>query len=330
MDLFGNVGSDSSGDLYVQTILESDSTSVSWHSLSAGTVDTVYYADAAYNDSLIYIAYCAKDTSIGSSSYILAAAYNLNNSSFQNKKSLFDDPVLAKPAIAAEGDGNVYVALLEDRFHTDTMNVRLKKSTNSGVSWLGTVSVSNNSMDYPLGNVSIAATTDSIVWVGVDFNLGSDYNWGYYYSIDTAQTFTYSGVYSTNDHLSWDQHLGTMNISKSGSFVTVAFKEDTTGTHNVVFGWIQPSAPYHFYNDSLEVISDYAATNTFSPVACTKITHSGSYYLENSAVLYAGWGPTNVYFDGYNFTGVKEKVSNEKTTPNLPYHQHQFQEIMWI
>lgn len=303
------------GELYWRRILESDSTDASIMHISDLDGDTIYSFDAAYRDSMIYIAFNGKDTSVYSNAHeIIYEAYNINNGSgWINKTGLFGDPVVnASPAISAGKDGNVFVAILEDRYYQDTMNVRLKKSSDFGASWSGTVPVSNNTGDFPLSNISCAASNDSIVWVGLTFDVNGDKNWGYYYSTDAGVTFNYSDIYYTAGHSSWDQDLGSMSMSKANSFLTVAFKEDSSSTHNVVFGYIMLSEPSHFYNDSMEVINDFWATSTFAPVAGTKITHNPYGYFDNSSVLYAGWGPQNVYFDAYNFTGVKEKVENKK------------------
>ncbi|RKX65370.1 hypothetical protein DRP44_06485 [candidate division TA06 bacterium] len=302
------------GELYWMRILESDSTYASIMHISDLDGDTIYSFDAAYRDSMIYIAFCGIDTSVSSSPYIIAESYNINNGSgWTNKTGLYVNPVTtAPPAVSAGKDGNVFVAILENRLHQDTMNIRLKKSSNFGASWSGTVPVSNNTGNFPLSNISCAASNDSIVWVGLTFDVNGDKNWGYYYSTDAGVTFNYSAIYYTAGHSSWDQDLGSMSMAKANSFLTVAFKEDTSGMHNVVFGYIMPSDPSHFYNDTLEVINDNWATGTFAPVAGTKITKVGSFYYTNSSVLYAGWGPQNVYFDAYNFTGVKEKIENKK------------------
>ena len=301
----------SGGDLYICRILESDSsTTLLWKNYSYGRADTLLYFDAACQDSFIYVALYGKDTTIYYNSLAISETrYNIKSNSWTDPIGIYNNPISARPAIAADKNGKVYVALLENRIHNDTVNIRLKRGSNYGSSWLGTVPVtSNGDSATPLSNISIAATNDTIVWVGFEKQYSTNADWQYYYSVDGGATYSSGPTSYTTGHIFWDQHLGTMAMNKSGGILTVALKEDSTNVHNVLFGWVNPSNPSQFFGDSVTIISDYASTNSLSPVACTKITNSGTYYLENSAVLYAGWGPTDIYFDGYNFSGIKERV----------------------
>ncbi len=259
--------------------------------------DTVETFDVDYADNFYYVTYTQYDGAIYN---VIGTTCHEDSSSWTNQIQLFANAVPDEEAkIAAGGNGYAYVAFIEDRMtNSDTLNIRVKRTYDYGNSWQSSIAATDLT-GQDISDIDIAAARGSskTVWISCQFN--SFENWGYYYSTDSCANTTYSQVVSIDN--GFEEHLGTMEIHPIHNWVTLAFKSDSSNIHNVAYGYIMNGSPTTVTD--LRQINDYNATNTYRPFAGN--------ILANSAVMYAGWGPTNLYFDTYiNNLGIEDIISD--------------------
>ncbi len=267
--------------------------------------DTVEYVDAdadVGSGAWVYVTYIP----MNSANDIWVARNYLDGDGWKDFQSIFDNPMTYPyPQIAAGADGNVAVTFVDNRFlgHNE---VRIKRSVNYGSTWLSSEQVSNNSGLYALSYTDIAYNHEStqIGWIFASFLVGAANNLVYYYSTNSGVDWTYYGVISPAGEDETKSTVRALKTTSSGA-VTVAYKEDNGDS--VLFIWASGATPTDFTTPVR--INDNLATGSIPPVAGW-IYHGGIY----SAIVYAGWGPTDAYFDWFGNTGTEEKPGKEVST----------------
>lgn len=265
--------------------------------------------DADIGDSAyVYVTYIPMG-----SPYEVWAARNDLSGSWENDQQLFYDPqTIPYPQIAAGAGGNVAVAFIDTRITTND-EVRVKRSTNYGVSWSGSQQVSNNTGAYPLSYTDIAYnhTTTQTGWIWVTYNVG-ELNVGYYYTTNSGVDWTYGGIMPS----SVDEYEGNIRAWKTTSSGAVTVGYRVAPGDSVNFTWANTSSPTSF--STPHRINDYSVTLSVHPMA---VAGWNSNY---SAIMYVGWGPSNAYFDWFgNTAGVDEEIIDIanfiKLAPNPSY-----------
>ena len=224
---------------------------------------------------------------------------------------LFDNPELFPyPEIAAGVNGNVGVAFIDDRITTDEQ-VRIKRSTDYGDTWISSEQVSNTALPLSYTDIaySYSSTYDPSGWIFVTYDYsggGQGDNLGYYYTTDAGVSWTYGGVIgATND----DENMGTVRSRKVGGSVTLAYNQDVQPAgDSTMFSWAQAYNPTNFITPVR--INDYSATGYWPPCAGW-ITSGGGY----SAILYTSWTQSyNCYLDWFGNVGVSENTGTALKT----------------
>ena len=108
----------------------------------------------------------------GTSNGIWAARNALAGGGWVSPIALFDDPeTMPYPAITAGAGGSVSVAFIDTRLTTNE-EVRIKRSTDNGATWLASAQVSNNSSGFGLLNTEIASdhSATQTAWITVTYD----------------------------------------------------------------------------------------------------------------------------------------------------------------
>ncbi len=248
------------------------------------------------------VVFADMDGDIGSSGYlyvtyvpdgtgedIWAARNALTGSGWVNNVSLFVDPgTTPYPAISAGAGGDVAVTFIDTRVTTND-EVRIKRSTDSASTWLGSAQVSNNSSGLELENCDIALSRGTSGWISVDYSNG---NLGYYYTTDTGSTWTYGSVFAG----AGDEFMSSLRGTKGTGSVTLAYNTDPGDF--VYFTWASSSNPSSFSTPAQ--INDQAATDLWGPTAGWLST--GTY----SAVAYTRVSDYSLYFDDFGNVGIED------------------------
>lgn len=260
--------------------------------------------------------YCTYEREGSSYNSIYAARNAMAGAGWQDITNLFDDPeVQPYPEIAAGANGQVAVAFIDDRITTD-MQVRTKRSTNNGSTWLSSQQVSNTAR--PLSYTDIAYSHGATVtgWIFVTYDVsgsGQGDNLGFYYTQDNGASYTYGGLvgYTTDD-----ENMGTLRARKISGAATLAYNQDVGGSgDSTMFSWATVSDPTNFTTPVR--INDHSATGYWPPTAGW-ITSGGGY----SAITYTSWTQSyNCYLDWFGNPGIEEVISERATsiinlTPN--------------
>ncbi len=269
--------------------VKTDGSGATWEQVAA---DSVVWADIDGEVGSVGWLYCTYvhevDTTI----------YAVRNAGWQDNTVLFVEPkVFPYPAIAAGAGGNVAVAFIDDRITTN-QEVRIKRSTNYGQTWLSSEQVSNNTGAAPLQYTDIGYSHGGTQtgWIFATFAWpSSDDNIAYYYSTNSGVNWTYGDVIGP---YSGYENMSTVRCQKISGSITVAYNCDPGDS--TMFTWTTVGNPTGF--SSGVRINDYGATGLWPPTAGW-ITRGGNY----SAVIYAsmpmGYRP---YFDWFGNTGVAE------------------------
>lgn len=250
--------------------------------------DDVVFADMdgdIGSSGYLYVTYVPD----GSENDVWAARNALTGSGWVNNVSLFADPeTLPYPAISAGAGGDVAVTFIDTRLTTND-EVRIKRSEDSGASWLGSAQVSNNGSGFELTHCDIALSRGTSGWITVTYSNG---NLGYYYSTNTGTTWTYGNVFAG----AGDEFMSSLRASKGTGSVTAAYNTDPGDL--VYFTWANSSTPSSF--STPVQINDQAATGYWGPTAGWLGT--GSY----STVGYTRISGYALYFDYFGNTGIED------------------------
>ncbi len=293
------VESDGTRNLYMREFDDSSATSSShWETIDRGNSDTVYAYDVDYQDGYYYVAYNAIYPDYSTDLSLFGASLHEDSSTWINQTILYGDLQSTEdPKIAAGANGNAYVGFITDRA-SGVNDIRVKRTYDYGASWEGSLPVSSLTTQI-ISNIDVTASTNpsfQSVWFTVQFdNLD---NFGYYYSADSCVTNQYGGIFMSPKPGTWIEQLGTISFNETNNFATIAFKADSGDSHDVGMTWTFANNPTGFV--AVEIINDYPATGTFAPYA--------SNLIGNSAIIYGGWGPTNLYFDSYIKTGIEDEM----------------------
>ena len=275
--------------------VKADGSGATWEQIAA---DSVTWADIdgdVGNGGRLYCTYYKEDAS---GAYNIHAATNdLSGSGWQNNQLLFADPqVFPYPAIAAGAGGNVAVTFIDDRITTN-QQVRIKRSTNYGQTWLASEQVSDNAGGAPLQYTDIGYSHGATQtgWIFATYAWSSGHNIAYYYSTNSGVNWTYGSVISPYDG---NQNMSTVRCRKATGSITVAYNADPGDS--IMFTWTSVSNPTGF--GSGVKINDYPATSLWPPTAGW-ITTTGY-----SAIIYSSYTMNyRPYFDWFGNPGIEEE-----------------------
>ncbi|MGB9722202.1 MAG: T9SS type A sorting domain-containing protein [bacterium] len=267
--------------------------------------DSVVFADIDGDVGTSAWCYCTYVDRIGSNYYQMYTSRNaLAGSGWQNTTNIFNDPqVFPYPAIAAGAGGNVTVAFIDDRITTN-QEVRIKRSTDYGATWLGSEQVSNNSGAALLSYTDIGYSHGSTQtgWIFVTFAWTGDHNVGYYYSTNSGVNWTYGDIMYP---YTGDQNVSAVRCRKATGSITAAYNCDPGDS--TMFTWTSVGDPTGF--DNGVKINDYGATGLWPPTAGW-INRGGGF----SAIIYSRIGTYRPYFDWLGNTGTTEGNEQEPSS----------------
>jgi len=273
-----------------------DSTQGYWELVA----DTVFYydMDADIGDSAyVYVTYIP-DTS----NSVYAARNHLDGNGWTDHTLIFLAPETdPEPAITAGVDGQVGIVFIDQRFANDHEEIRFKRSTDHGASWISSQQVSNNSAQFPLSYPDIAfarQSSNNPGWIVATLGGTSNgYDIVYYYSQDAGASWTYGGPIGQSSN---DENMPSLRSTKTYGSVTLAYNLDPGDS--TMFSWSSYSDPSNF--TAPVKVNDYDATGYWPPTAGW--LHNGFNWF--SAVLYTAWREGyKTYLDWFNNTGVAEE-----------------------
>lgn len=281
------VARDSSGNTWVCSMaiwLEPDGTKKLYlRKLNPSTGSGSFYQATTYD-----VDYVDMDADVGTGAWIYitfvrsnsgndvyAARFNLDTNTWSSSTSLFVDPgTNPEPAIAAGVNGTVSVAFLDTRLTTNE-EIRIKRSTNYGSSWVGSAQVSNNSSAANLSDVDIAYTraTTQTGWIFAAFQFSGDTNMAYYLSTNSGSSWTYQTVIGLSGSGLYDNNI-SIRAKKAGGSLTVVYNHDPGD--EVHFTWASSSSPTNF--TAPVAVNNYAGTGNWSPTAGWTSNYSAALY----------------------------------------------------
>lgn len=213
-----------------------------------------------------------------------------------------DNQVPPKPDICCGYNNRIFVFLLDKRQSSvDSASFRVKISTDRGTTWLASAQVGMPSVRVYDG-VAAARRDGPTVWLVHVRNMepvnGRGEGVFYYYSTDNGATWNYGG----------DDGIGHADTDNNEVMPSIApLWRD--GTPTVCYA-IVPSESLMFtwcWGDTNWAtpikVNDHWHAGNFAPAAGWKTVGASSY----STVLYAGVGPSDLWFDAFDLTGVKER-----------------------
>lgn len=264
-----------------------------WHIDGTGSTWEQISADASYADM---------DADVGSSGYLYAtwvpsgstdvygARNALGGAGWVNSTSLYGTAQTSPyPAIAAGTGGVVSVAFIDTRLTTND-EVRIKRSTTYGSTWLESTQVSNNGAAADLYGTDIAHARGSSAWINATFDFSGVQNLCWYTSTNTGSSWTYGGIFpGVGD----DEYAGSLRSDKGSGHVTLAYNVDPGDI--VYFAWANASDPTNFTTPVQ--INDQAAAS-WGPTA-------GWNDAGYSCVLYTRTD-YSLWFDTWSNTGIED------------------------
>lgn len=275
--------------------IKTDGTGATFEQIAA---DSVLWADIDGDIGTNAWCYCTFVKQEATYNSIYTSRNALAGGGWVNTISIFDDPqVFPYPAIAAGAGGNVAVAFIDDRITTN-QEIRIKRSTDYGATWLGSQQVSNNSGATPLLHTDIGYSRGSTQtgWIFATFAWSGDNNIAYYYSTNSGVNWTYGDVIYP---ATGDQNMSTVRCRKATGEITVAYNCDPGDS--TMFTWTTVSNPTGFGNGVR--INDYGATGIWPPTAGW-IIRGGVFSAIMYSAMAVGYRP---YFDWFGNTGISER-----------------------
>lgn len=206
---------------------------------------------------------------------------------------VLNDGTSPKPDICFGNGDNVYIVLRHRASSTDSVQLRLKQSTNRGDDWLLSQQISN--LNAPVYDPVIGAKhTDSTVWVVHTRDLEALNGTGdavcYYYSTDNGANWTNGSFLGPNTDA--DEQMPSIACRNATGSATVCYAQSPGDS--LWFTW-SPSATGW---STPEMVNDHEYTGWFAPQA--------GWNASNSSVLYSGIGAVGLYFDAFYMTGMEE------------------------
>ncbi|MEO0128140.1 MAG: T9SS type A sorting domain-containing protein [candidate division WOR-3 bacterium] len=284
--------------------VRTDGTGATFEQIAA---DSVLFADIDGDIGTGAWCYCTYSKIEPDGQYQIWTARNaLDGTGWQNNSAQFVNmPINPYPAIAAGAGGNVGIAFI-DSFYTTTQEVRIKRSTNYGQSWLNSEPVSNNAgaaiLRYP--DIGYTHGSTQTGWIFVTFKWPTEDNIAYYYSTNSGVNWTYGTVITP---ATANENMSTLRCYKSTGTgaITVAYNCDPGDS--TMFTWAMSTTPTNF--DNGVKINDYGATGLWPPTAGW-VTHGGIYSAIIYSAMSAGYRP---YFDWFGNTGIAEENKQVKS-----------------
>lgn len=294
--MFGIWHEPSGDDVLYMRRMTPDQSQGYWEEVNSNVVYADVDADVG-TGAWVYVTYIPE----GTDNDIWAARNNLDGTGWQDNQQLFADPgVTPYPQIAAGSGGNVAVAFIDDRITTNN-EVRIKRSTNYGSTWISSEQVSNNSGAYPIRETDIAYSYSASYetgWITATFYVVDNDNLVYYWSTDAGVNWTYGGLIGSSSN---DENLSSIRARKATGSLTVAYNQDPGDS--TMFTWTTASNPTNFITPYR--INDYNATGIWAPTA--------GWISSYSAICYSSYTMGyNLFFDWFNNTGVAE-LPDEQT-----------------
>lgn len=222
-----------------------------------------------------------------------------------NGGDVVDTRITPRPDISYGAGGNLYLLLNDIRQSPrppDTASFRIKRSTNRGTSWLPSYHIGTPIVDVFNGVVGANHRTAQTIWVVHVRNMDPFNGMGlgvfYYYSTNSGVNWYYGGddgiggIDTDNN-----ERLPSISCNKSLGAPTVSF--GLVPSESLMFTWCPGDTNW----TTPIKINDHRHTGNFAPAAGWKRMGSSLY----STVAYAGVGPTDVWFDAWDFpVGVEE------------------------
>jgi hypothetical protein len=286
---------ESGNDILWMRRMRVDGTNAVWEQVSTSNVIFADLDADLGTSAYAYTAYVVSGTSD-----IWSARNALGGAGWVNNASQYVEPQMVPfPAIAAGAGGRVSIAFLDTRLTTNE-EIRIKRSTDYGATWLSSEQVSNNSGAYGLEYTDFSSdhNTTQTSWIFVTFeDTSTSDNLAYYYSTNSSQTWTYGNVISPS---SLHQGMGNVRARKitGAGAVTVAYHE--SGDH-IMFTWASSTSPNSFISGVQ--INDAAGTGMWPPTA--------GWVSNYSAIAYSRYGGLGDYFDVFNNTGSEGESGAE-------------------
>jgi len=206
---------------------------------------------------------------------------------------VLNDRTSPKPDICFGNGDNVYIVLRPRASSTDTVQLRLKQSTNRGEDWLGSQQISN--LSAPVYDPVIGAKhTDSTVWVVHTRDLEAISGTGdavcYYYSTDNGASWANGSFLGPNTDA--DECMPSIACRNTTGAATVCYAQSPGDS--LWFTWASSATDW----STPEMVNDHEYTGWFAPQAGWNYSYS--------SVLYSGMGAVGLYFDAFFMTGMEE------------------------
>ncbi len=266
-----------------------------WHvDGSAGAWDHVY-SDVAFADmdgdigssGWLYVTFVPN----GSANDVWVARNALGGAGWVNGISLFIDPgTTPYPAISAGAGGVVGVTFIDTRLTTND-EVRVRRSTDYGATWLSSVQVSDNTAGFELENCDIAYSRGIVGWITVTFESGGSGNVGYYWT-ENGTAWNYGTLLAGTG----DEFMPSLRANKNTGVAALAYNSDPG---DIVYVSYSLNTNPDDFSTPLQ-INDQAATGLWGPTPGW-IT-SGTVH----AVEYTRISGYALYFDFFNNTGISD------------------------
>ena len=205
-----------------------------------------------------------------------------------------DNQTSPKPDICYGHDGNVYAVLRDLRQSSnDSVQLRIKQSTDRGSTWQDSRQVSN--LVVPVYDPVIGAKhTGGTAWLVHTRDLDSISGTGdavcYYYSTDSGATWRFGGYLGPNTDA--DEQMPSIACRNTTGSATVCYAQSPGDS--LWFTWAADSTGW----STPEKVNDYQYTGWFAPQAGWKDGYS--------CVLYSGMNAIGLYFDAFYMTGMEE------------------------
>lgn len=280
------------GDIYVERMaLDGSTTNILPVKVDADTVANFSACRDLGNPYYLHVAY---ETRTGDYNMHQLRSTDYGKTWATTGGFVLNDGTSPKPDICFGNGDNVYIVLRHRASSTDSVQLRLKQSTNRGGSWLSSQQISN--LSAPVYDPVIGAKhPDSTVWIVHTRDLEAISGTGdavcYYYSTDNGAGWTNGGFIGPNTVE--DELMPSIACYWNGGAATVCYAQSPGDS--LWFTWASSATDW----STPEMVNDYAYTGWFAPQAGWNDTYS--------SVLYSGMDAVGLYFDAFYMTGIEER-----------------------
>jgi len=257
--------------------------------------DTVVNFSACRDNGNPYYLYVAYESRAGNYNMEQLRSTDYGKTWATTGGEVVDNQTSPKPDICYGGGGYVYTVLRDLRQSADdSVQLRLKRSTDRGATWDNSVQV--GSLGVPVYDPVVGATHSSpnTIWLVHTRDLqalnGSGDAVCYFYSTDNGANWANGSFIGPNS--AEDECMPSIASYWNGDAATVCYP--VIPGDSMWFTWASTATDW----STPEKVNDYEYTGWFGPQA----GWAGNF----SAVLYAGVGASGLYFDYYGLTGTEE------------------------